>query len=326
MNWARLVLAGLSIALAGLGISGASAQQSYPARSVKLIVPFAAGGGVDLTARIAAQKASELLGQQIVVVNQGGAGGAIGTEAVVKAAPDGYTLLYHSTSGVVYSVVTRGVPYDWLKDLAPVSLVTRFAPVVVVPPSLGVTTLSEFIALMKAHPGKYSYGSSGAGTAVHLAEALIVQKAGIKMLHVPYRGTAAVMPDLLAGRIAMLFDGVPAQMSNIKSGSVKAIAVTTDARSPVLPDIPTLKESGLDVVVPFWTAIYAPAETPKPVIEKIATAFQAAMRDPDVRRKLANIGTEAVGSSPAELHDFNREQFEFYQAIVRRDPTLVPQH
>jgi tripartite-type tricarboxylate transporter receptor subunit TctC len=316
----------MCLALASFGFSSASAEQAFPTRPIKLIVPFAAGGGIDLTARIAAQKASELLGQQIVVINQGGAGGAIGTEAVVKAPADGYTFLYHSTSGVVYSVVTKDVPYDWMKDLAPVSLVTRFAPVIIVPPSLGVSTVHDFVALVKAHPGKYSYGSSGTGTAVHLAEALIVEKAGLKMLHVPYRGTAAVMPDLLAGRIAMLFDGVPAQMSNIKSGSVKAIAVTTEKRSPALPNIPTLKESGIDVVAPFWTAIYAPTATPKPIIEKVAAAFNKAMHDPDVKQKLRNIGTEGVGSNPSEANDFNRKQFEFYRAIIQNNPTLIGAH
>lgn len=324
MKHAGRVLFLVCLAFASLGL--ASAKETFPARPIKLIVPFAAGGGIDLTARIAAQKAAELLGQQIVVINQGGAGGAIGTEAVVKAPADGYTLLYHSTSGVVYSVVTKDVPYDWMKDLAPVSVVTRFAPVIIVPPSLGVSTVHDFVALVKAHPGKYSYGSSGTGTAVHLAEALIVQKAGLNMLHVPYRGTAAVMPDLLAGRIAMLFDGVPAQMSNIKSGSVKAIAVTTEKRSPALPNIPTLKESGIDVVAPFWTAIYAPAATPKPIIEKVAAAFNKAMHDADVKQKLQNIGTEGVGSNPAEANDFNRKQFEFYRTIIQNNPTLIAAH
>lgn len=323
MKWGLITTIGVRITLACLCISGAAAEETFPSRPIKLIVPFAAGGGIDVTARIAAQKAGDLLGQQIIIVNQGGAGGAVGTNAVVRSEPDGYTLLYHSTSGVVYSAVTPKVPYDWLKDLAPVSLVTRFAPVIIVPPSLGVANLGDFLTLMKANPGKFNYGSSGTGTAVHLAEALIVQKAGIKMQHIPYRGTAAVMPDLLAGRIAMLFDGVPAQMSNIESGAVKAIAVTTEARSPVLPNIPTLKESGLDIVAPFWTAIYAPAKTPVPIIEKISTAFAKAMSNPDVKRQLMNIGTEGVGSTPAELDDFNRKQFDFYAAIVRSDPTLV---
>ena len=324
MKHAGRVLFLVCLTFASLGV--ASAKETFPARPIKLIVPFAAGGGIDLTARIAAKKAAELLGQQIVVINQSGAGGAIGTEAVVKAPADGYTLLYHSTSGVVYSVVTKDVPYDWMKDLVPVSVVTRFAPVIIVPPSLGVSTVHDFVALVKAHPGKYSYGSSGTGTAVHLAEALIVQKAGLNMLHVSYRGTAAVMPDLLAGRIAMLFDGVPAQLSNIKSGSVKAIAVTTEKRSPALPNTPTLKESGIDVVAPFWTAIYAPAATPKPIITKVAAVFNKAMHDVDVMQKLQNIGTEGVGSNPTEANDFNRKQLDFYRAIILSNPTLIAAH
>ena len=179
----------------------ASAQDNYPSRPVKLIVPLAAGGGIDLTARVTAQKLSDVLGQQVVVENIGGAGGTIGVNAVVRSAPDGYALLYHSVTGVVSSVVGKDVPYDWLKDLAPVALITRFAPVLIINPSLPAKDLKEFIALAKANPGKYSYGSSGAGTAIHLASELFKVTAGVDIVHVPYRGNAGVMPDLLAGRI-----------------------------------------------------------------------------------------------------------------------------
>ncbi len=177
-----------------------------------MIVPFPAGGGIDITARIAAQKLSEVLGQQIVIQNQGGAGGAIGTDAVAKADPDGYTLLYHSTTGIVHAAVTDEAALRLVaSDLAPVSIATRFAPVMIVSPTLPVKDLKEFIALLKANPGKYSYASSGTGTAVHLAEELFRQKAGVDIVHVPYRGTVAAMPDMLTGRVAMMIDGVPVQ-------------------------------------------------------------------------------------------------------------------
>ena len=223
-------------AAAALAGSAASAQDGFPAKPIKLIVPLAAGGGIDFTARTAAQKLSDVLGQQVVVENQGGAGGMLGVNAVARAAPDGYTLLYHSVSGVVSSVVGKDLPYDWLRDLAPVSLVTRFAPVLIINPSLPARDLKEFIALAKANPGKFSYGSSGAGTAIHLASELFKAAAGVDIVHVPYRGNAGVMPDLLAGRIAMLIDGVPAQAKNIDSGLVRALAVTTRTRSPALPE------------------------------------------------------------------------------------------
>ena len=309
--------------LAALALSphSASAQDSYPSRPVKLIVPLAAGGGIDLTARVTAQKLSDVLGQQVVVENLGGAGGTIGVNAVVRAAPDGYTLLYHSVTGVVSAAAGKDLPYDWLKDLAPVALVTRFAPVLIINQSLPAKDLKEFIALAKANPGKFSYGSSGAGTAIHLASELFKATAGVDIVHVPYRGNAGVMPDLLAGRIQMLIDGVPAQTKNIESGVVRALAVTTKARAPTLPNVPTTIEQGLDYEVPYWTAIYAPAATPKPIIEKLAAEIARTMRDAGVVAKLKEVGTEAVGSTPAELDTFNRDQFALYRRIVQ-DPRL----
>ena len=166
----------------------ANAQADFPERPIKMYVPFPPGGGIDVTARIAANKLGEILGQQIAIINQGGGGGAIATDAVVRAEPDGYTLLYHSVTGITHAAVTANLSYDWLRDLAPVSLVTRFAPVMVVSPNLPVKDMKDFIALLKANPGKYSYGSSGTGTAVHLATELFKQQAGVDIVHVPYRG------------------------------------------------------------------------------------------------------------------------------------------
>lgn len=306
-----------------LGAQPAQAQGDFPTRPIKAIVPFPAGGGIDLTARIAAQKLGEVLGQQIVVQNQAGGGGAIATDTVAKTEPDGYTLLYHSVTGIVHAAVTEKLPYDWLKDLAPVSLMTRFAPVMVISPTLPPKDLKEFIALMKANPGKYSYASSGVGTAVHLAAELFRERAGVDMVHVPYRGTAAAMPDLIAGRIAMMIDGVPIQTPNIRGGTIRALAVTTSTRSPALPDVPTMKEAGLDYEVPFWTALYAPIGTPKDIVNKLASAAGKAMNDEAVVKRLADVGTELVGSTPAELDAETRRQFTLYQAIVRKNPSLM---
>ena len=313
----------LALACAAIAVAtgGAAAQDGYPGKPIKLIVPLAAGGGIDFTARTAAQKLSEVLGQQVVVENQGGAGGTIGVNAVARAAPDGYTLLYHSVSGVVSAAVGKDLPYDWLRDLAPVSLVTRFAPVLIINPSLPARDLKEFIALAKANPGKFSYGSSGAGTAIHLASELFKAAAGVDIVHVPYRGNAGVMPDLLAGRIAMLIDGVPAQAKNIESGVVRALAVTTRMRTPALPNVPTMMEQGLDYELPYWTAIYAPAATPKPIIDKLAADIATTMKDAGVVGRLGAAGTEAVGSTPQEFDTFNRDQFALYRRIVQ-DPRL----
>ena len=304
-----------------LSVESTTAQDGYPAKPIKLIVPLAAGGGIDFTARLAAQKLSDVLGQQVVVENQGGAGGTLGINAVARAAPDGYTLLYHSVSGVVSAAVGKDLPYDWLRDLAPVSLVTRFAPVLIINPAVPASDLKEFIALAKAKPGKLSYGSSGPGTAIHLASELFKAAAGIDIVHVPYRGNAGVMPDLLAGRIAMLIDGVPAQTKNIESGVVRALAVTTRTRSPALPNVPTMIEQGLDYEVPYWTAVYAPAATPKAIVDKVAADIARTMKDPGVVQRLADAGTEAVGSNPQELDVFNRDQVALYRRIVS-DPKL----
>jgi tripartite-type tricarboxylate transporter receptor subunit TctC len=319
-RFSLLLLACAALALS-LQSHAAAAQDAYPTKPIKLVVPLAAGGGIDFTARTTAQKLSEVLGQQVVVENQGGAGGTLGVNAVVRAAPDGYTLLYHSVTGVVSAVVGKDLPYDWLKDLAPVSLVTRFAPVLIINPSLPAKDLKEFIALAKANPGKFSYGSSGAGTGIHLASELFKAAAGVDIVHVPYRGNAGVMPDLLAGRIAMLIDGVPPQVKNIEAGLVRALAVTTRTRTAALPNVPTMIEQGVDYEVPYWTAIYAPAATPKPIIDKLAADIAKTMRDPAVVGRLKDAGTEAVGSTPQELDAFNRDQFELYRRIVQ-DPRL----
>jgi tripartite-type tricarboxylate transporter receptor subunit TctC len=320
-SWQSILLFGIWIVL--VGAAPACAQAEFPTRPIKLVVPFPAGGGIDVTARIAAQALGDVLGQQVLVQNQGGAGGAIATDSVVKSEPDGYTLLYHSTTGIVHAAVTDKLPYDWMRDLAPISIVTRFAPVMIVSPTLPVKGLREFIALLKANPGKYSFASSGAGTAVHLAEELFKQKAGVDMLHIPYRGTSAAMPDLLTGRVAMMIDGVPVQTQNIRNGTVRALAVTTSTRSPSIPDVPTMKEAGLDYEIPFWTAIYAPAHAPKPIIEKLTEAVAKAMHEDGVVRRLAEVGTEAVGSSAGELDALTRQQFELYRGIVQDDKSLL---
>ncbi len=311
--------------LCGAGLAAAAApalaQDKYPSRPIKFVVPLAAGGGIDFMARVTAQKLSDVIGQQVVVENMGGAGGSIGTNAVVRAPADGYTFLFHSVTGIVNAAVGRNLPFDYMKDLVPVSLATRFAAVMVINPQLPAKTLKEFIALAKANPGKYSYGSSGAGTGIHLATELFKKTAGVDIVHVPYKGNAGVMPDLLSGRIHLLVDGVPPQVKHIEAGSVRALGVLSATRTPALPDVPTMVEQGLNYEVPYWTAVYAPAGTPKAVVEKLAAEIGKAMKSPDVVEKLRNAGAEGVGSSPAEMDAFNRQQFELYRKVVQ-DPTL----
>ena len=302
-------------------LTPAAAQEAFPSRPIKFVVPLAAGGGIDFTARVTAQKLSDVIGQQVVVENQGGAGGSIGVNQVVRATADGYTLLYHSVTGIVNAAVAKDLPFDYMRDLVPVALVTRFAAVMVINPTVPAKDLKEFIALAKANPGKYSYGSSGAGTGIHLATEMFKRAAGVDIVHVPYRGNAGVMPDLLAGRIQLLVDGVPPQVKNIEAGSVRALGVLSRTRSSALPNVPTMIEQGLDYEVPYWTAIYAPAATPKPIVEKLSAEIAKAMKDADVIERLRKAGTEAVGSTPAEMDAFNRQQFELYRKVVQ-DPNL----
>jgi len=300
---------------------GAAAEDpnSYPKHAIKLIVPFSAGGGIDMIARIAAERMGEALGQPIIVQNQGGGGGVVASRSVVQAQPDGYTLIFHSvSSAVVNATVRKDLGYDPIKDFAPVSLIAQFPLVMIINPDVPAKTLPEFIDLLKKNPGKYSYGSSGVGSGIHLAGELFNKLAGVQMQHIPYKGTSAALTDLLAGRIAMQIDGVPPQVQNIRSEQVRPLAVTTTERSEVLPDVPTMIESGLSGYdLPFWVAIYAPNGTPQPIIDKLAKSAGTAMHDPKAVERLKTLGTVGVGSSPQELDEFWKKQLNLYSDIVK---------
>ena len=301
-----------------------ASAETYPSKPVRMVVPFAAGGGADLVARAVAGGLAKRLGQPIVVDNKPGGGGTLGADAVAKAPADGYTLLY-TTPGpqITNPYLMAKLPYDPMADLTPVSQVAIVSAVLVVNSTIPATNVKELIQYARAHPGKLNFASAGVGSSSHLAGELFKHDAKIDIVHVPYRGTVAAMPDILTGRVAMMIDGVPVQTKNILGGTVRALAVTTDTRSPALPDVPTMKESGLDYVVPFWTAIYAPARTPKAVVEKLSAAIGKAMKSDDVTRRLADVGTEAVGSTAAELDTLTRQQFSLYREIVRSNPSLV---
>lgn len=295
------------------------AQGDYPSKPIRMVVPLAAGGGVDLMARLTAQRLAEQLGQKVLVENQGGAGGTIAAAGVARSAPDGYTLLFQSiSSAVVNAVVYTNLKYDPINDFAPVSLVARFPLVAIINPQIPAKDMKEFISLVRANPGKYSYGSSGVGTIVHLAGELFKTIARVDMVHVPYRGNSAVMADLFAGRVAMAIDGVPPQVSNIGSGKVRALAVTTTTRSPVLPNVPTMVESGLaGYDIPFWTAIFVPAKTPRAIVDRLAGETAKAMKNPESVKRLTELGAEGVGSTPQELDKFWRSQLALYGKIVK---------
>ena len=312
----------LALVVASCGL--ASAQDYWPSRPIKLVVPLTAGGGVDMMARLTAQHLSGQLGQQVVVENQGGAGGTIAANMVARSRPDGYTLIFQSVSAaVVNALVYTNLPYDPIKDLIPVTLAGTFPLVLVANPDVPAKDLSELIALLKANPGKYSYGSSGVGTMPHLAGELFKSMAGVDVVHVPYRGNSAIMTDLFAGRVAMMYDGPPTQLGNIQSGKVRALAITTAERSPVLPDIPPMADTLPGYAIPFWTAIFAPAGTPKEIVERIAAETNKAMKHPEVLRRYGEIGVVGVGSSPQELDRFWRQQLDYLGKIVK-DANIEP--
>ena len=312
----------LALVVASGGL--ASAQDSWPSRPIKLVVPLTAGGGVDMMARLTAQQLSDQLGQQVVVENQGGAGGTIAANMVARARPDGYTLIFQSVSAaVVNALVYANLPYDPIKDLIPVTLAGTFPLVLVANPDVPAKDLGGLIALLKANPGKYSYGSSGVGTMPHLAGELFKSMAGVDVVHVPYRGNSAIMTDLFAGRVAMMYDGPPTQLGNIQSGKVRALAITTAERSPVLPDIPPMADTLPGYAIPFWTAIFAPAGTPKEIVERIAAETNKAMKHPEVLRRYGEIGVVGVGSSPQELDRFWRQQLDYLGKIVK-DANIEP--
>ncbi|MBA4790058.1 MAG: tripartite tricarboxylate transporter substrate binding protein [Rhizobiales bacterium] len=301
------------------GAAHAQSADDYPNRAVRLVVPFAAGGSTDIVARIIAAKMSDILKQPMVVENRGGAGGNTGAALVAKSPPDGYTVLMGTvaTHAINPALYTK-MPYDPVKDFAPVSLLVNVPNVVVVHPSLNVKTTAELIALLKANPDKYEYASSGIGTPLHLSGALFESMAGVKMVHVPYKGAGPALVDVMGGQVKIMFDNLPSSISHIRKGSVIGLAVTTKERSPAAPDMPTVNESGLPGYETYsWNAIFAPAGTPSAIVDKLAKACMEAMADPEVKAKLADLSAVAVGSTPAQLSDHVKAEIAKWGPVVK---------
>jgi tripartite-type tricarboxylate transporter receptor subunit TctC len=291
-------------------VTRVAAGADYPVKPIKLVVPYAPGGGADGVARIVAKKASETLGQPIVIENKGGAGAILGTDAVAKAEPDGYMLLLGQSGPIsINPAVYKSLPYDPLKDLAPVTMTTSYPYILVVNSDLAAGTLQEFVALARSKPGTLNYGSTGVGAANHLVAELFNRRASLEITHVPYRGTALAVGDLLAGQLTMVFGDPISVLGHIKSGKLRALAVTSLERSPIAPEIPTVAESGYpDFEALAWHGILVPAKTPANVIETLNREFVKAVRDPETRALLANHAMQPVGSSP-----------EAFAAFIKRD-------
>src|SRR5512134_761689 len=284
------LLAALTLALLALG-----AQAQYPNRPVKLIVPFPPAGATDLVGRIVAQKLGEQMGQPVVVENRPGAGGSIGSDLAAKSAPDGYTLLMATSSTHSIGPMLQKLPYDPLKDFAPITHVANVPNVLVVSPVLPVTSVKELIAYAKARPGQLNFASSGVGTIVHLNGELFKMLAGVDLVHVPYKGTALSIPDVANGSIAMLLDSLASVMPHVKAGNVRPLAVNAPQRSPLLPEVPTLAQAGLPAFDRYtWFGMFAPAGTPPEVVRRLQTEVAAALKAQDLRERFDAAGAEPV--------------------------------
>jgi len=304
--------------LGALAVSLASAQ-GYPSRAVKVIVPWTPGQATDIAARVVAERLQQSLGQPFVIENKPGAGGAIGTEAVVKSAPDGYTLLAASSGPVSIMLHLQKVPYEPLKDLAPVSLVAATPFALVVNPSFPAANAREFIAAIKADPGKYTFSSSGTGATAHLFTELFNSLAGIHgVRHVPYKGSAPALTDVINGQITYTVETVAATAPHIKSGRLKTYGVSTAKRTGALPDAPPLAEAaGLQYDAAAWIGYAAPAGTPRDVLAKLSAEMQKALQSPELKERMVNIGLDAVSSTPEEMASFMRREQDRYGAIIR---------
>jgi tripartite-type tricarboxylate transporter receptor subunit TctC len=292
--------------------------QGYPVRPVKIVVPATTGGAIDLIARSLAEKMSGSLGQPVIVENKPGAANNVGTDFVAKSPPDGYTLLIVASSHATNKHLYKSLPYDPVKDFEPV-VYTHVVPLLLaVHPSVGAKNVQELAAWIRANPDKAVYASSGAGSSLHMAAELFMSMTKTKMQHVPYKGSSAAHPDLLAGRTAMIFDTVTAIRPHVKSGALRGIAVTTAARSSAFPELPTIAESGLaGYDASTWGGILAPARTPKDVVSKLNGAINAALKMEDVRSRLSGAGVEIQGSTPEQFGDVIKAEIDKWGRIVK---------
>jgi tripartite-type tricarboxylate transporter receptor subunit TctC len=298
--------------------AGAARAQDYPTRSVRVVVPFSPGGAVDGPMRLIAQELSKRLGQAVVVENKPGAGATIGTDVVAKSAADGYTLLLASQTNAISATLYSKLPFDPIDDFTPIALIGREPGVVVVNPALPVTTLQQLIAYVKERPGKVDYASSGNGSGQHLFAALLASRTGMKMNHIPYKGSGQATTDLLAGVVSVSIPGTAGMVGHIKAGKLRALAVTGAARSPQLPDVPTVMESGVPNFEAYvWMGLLAPKGTPQPIVERLNREVLAALQEDDVKRYMANAGIEIVGSSPAGFGTFFRSEKELWAKVIR---------
>jgi tripartite-type tricarboxylate transporter receptor subunit TctC len=307
-----------SLAAAGLLTPRAAfAADKYPIRPVRLISGFPAGGAVDITCRVLADWLSADLGQQFVVENRGGMGGNLGVQAMLAAPADGYTIILDAPNNAISATLYKKLPFDFMRDTVPIAGVMRLTNIMVVPPSLPVKTVAEFIDYTKANPGKVSFASSGNGTSVHLSGELFKWITGIDMLHVPYRGSAGAYPDLMTGKVHVLFDNLPGAIEFVRSGQLRALGVTVAKRWPALPDVPTIGETVPGYEASVWYGISAAKGTPPEIVDILSKSVTAGLANPRMQAKLADLGGIPMPMAPAEFGKFIAEETEKWGKVVR---------
>jgi tripartite-type tricarboxylate transporter receptor subunit TctC len=316
-NWARRL--GLVIwASLAAGLSSPLHAQDYPSRPIRIVVPFSPGGAVDGPIRIVAQELSKRLNQQVVVENKPGAGATIGAELVAKSPPDGYTLLLASQTNAISATLYSQLKFNSLDDFVPITLIGREPGVLVVHPSLPVQTIQELITYARERPGALDYASSGNGSGQHLFAALFLSQTGLKMNHIPYRGSGQATTDLLGGQVLVSFPGLAGMLGHIKAGKLRALAVTSSNRSPQLPDVPTIAEAAVPGYSAYvWLGLMAPKGTPARIIEKLHHELLGAIATPEVKTYMANASIEIVASTPAEFGSFFREEIDRWAKIIK---------
>ena len=292
--------------------------QNYPVRPVRMIVPFSPGGATDVPARILAQRLSEALGHQIVIDNRPGAGAVLGTDAVAKAPPDGYTLLLTATTHVISASLYKKLPYDAIRDFAPVMLIGSGPNVLAVHPSLPAKNVRELIALAKARPGKIDYASSGNGSAQHLFGALFMSLADIRMMHIPYKGSAPATTDLIAGQVSVGFPGIALVLPHTKAGRLRALAVTSAERSKAMPDVPSIAEAGLPgYAATLWLGLLAPRGTPPEIVQKLYDEIAKVLRQPEVESAYLATGTDVTISNPEQFGRFVKAEYDKWAKVIK---------
>lgn len=316
----HLVLA--SSALAALAFhavgSQALAQTAYPNKPITMVVTYPPGGGADAMARLIAPKMTEALGQAVVIDNKPGAGGQIGAAAVAKAAPDGYTLMLDASSFSVNPSLYPKLPYDSLKAFKPIGVVALFPNVVLVNANFPARNIAELLQAARKGKDAVSYASSGTGSAQHLAGALFESAAKVDMVHVPYKGGGPALNDVIGGQVPLFFGNLASTLQHVQSGKLRALAVTAGKRSPILPDVPTLSESGVKGTEIYeWNAVFVPANTPDPVVQKLAAAFQQALDAPEVKARVAQLGGEIQKGSPEQSRKFIEQQIQLWSSVIK---------